>query len=483
MVLKPRYKPMAPSSKPSFHRSTFALLTCDPNNTYEANTTAEEQASFFFEVYGDSAQLTKTKVKNGETTYIIENEAAVGAEVEGVSESDSAVSPATTPNNEQQRLLTDEGLANMPMQTDDPEFNDLIQEAEHAIDEGIFPERIYQGSSGSYFVRNRERKIIGVFKPKNEEPYGHLNPKWTKWMHKMCCPCCFGRSCLIPNQGYLSESGASIVDTKFGLGVVPKTKVVALASETFNYTAIDKAKARSVKFATERFPDTLGKNMRAGLPPKIGSFQCFVTNYKDADCWIRKFSEPGNEMASSVEGQFQHLFERLVCLDYIIRNTDRGNDNWLIKYDKEKLDTPEDAIHIAAIDNGLAFPFKHPDEWRAYPYYWAWLPYADRPFSEETKTLLLHKLKDLNLVQDMVDELYQVFKHDKGFDKAMFEKQASVMRGQILNLCQALEDNKSPLQLVQMPLLRIERRGDSSSNRGSSFIQRFQDKYPFFSTC
>jgi len=33
------------------------------------------------------------------------------------------------------------------------------------------------------------------------------------------------------------------------------------------------------------------------------------------------------------------------------------------------------------------------------------------------------------------------------------------MRGQILNLCQALEDNKSPLQLVQMPLLRIERRG------------------------
>ena len=31
---------------------------------------------------------------------------------------------------------------------------------------------------------------------------------------------------------------------------------------------------------------------------------------------------------------------------------------------------------------------------------------------------------------------------------------------QILNLCQALEDKKSPLQLVQMPLLRIERRGN-----------------------
>ena len=29
--------------------------------------------------------------------------------------------------------------------------------------------------------------------PKDEEPYGRLNPKWTKWMHRMCCPCCFGR--------------------------------------------------------------------------------------------------------------------------------------------------------------------------------------------------------------------------------------------------------------------------------------------------
>src|SRR4051812_40591400 len=108
------------------------------------------------------------------------------------------------------------------------------------------------------------------------QPYGHLNPKWTKWLHRVCCPCCFGRSCLIPNQvclsvsmqsfyihetrvcilgastvvfkvfawicivtscmrcpahtmmsmqGYMSEAGASIVDTNLKLGIVPKTKV------------------------------------------------------------------------------------------------------------------------------------------------------------------------------------------------------------------------------------------------------------------
>lgn len=69
------------------------------------------------------------------------------------------------------------------------------------------------------------QKTIGVFKPKSEEPYGHLNPKWTKYFHKLCCPCCFGRGCLVPNQGYLSEAAASLVDQKLSLGVVPKTKV------------------------------------------------------------------------------------------------------------------------------------------------------------------------------------------------------------------------------------------------------------------
>ena len=39
---------------------------------------------------------------------------------------------------------------------DDREFASLIQQAELAIDNGINPERIVQGSSGSYFVKNIE---------------------------------------------------------------------------------------------------------------------------------------------------------------------------------------------------------------------------------------------------------------------------------------------------------------------------------------
>ena len=148
-------------------------------------------------------------------------------------------------------------------------------------------------------MKNIEGKIIGVFKPKDEEPYGRLNPKWTKWMHKMCCPCCFGRSCLIPNQGYMSEAGASLVDERLGLNVVPKTKVVRLASDTFNYLRIDREKARAKKMVSEHFPKVGRHFHRLGLPPKVNiqitfcvypseiRIACFVYLYFDYDFFFR----------------------------------------------------------------------------------------------------------------------------------------------------------------------------------------------------
>ncbi|XP_073441369.1 phosphatidylinositol 4-kinase type 2-beta isoform X1 [Dendrobates tinctorius] len=428
---------------------------------------------------------------------------------------------------------------------DDIEFADIIHRAEQAIDGGVFPERISQGSSGSYFVKDPKaalsnqkaarkktlpsqkenllklspfenlsfgtyerttcehglKKIIGVFKPKSEEPYGHLNPKWTKYFHKVCCPCCFGRGCLVPNQGYLSEAGAYLVDEKLGLGVVPKTKAVWLVSETFNYSAIDRAKSRGKKYALEKVPTVGRKFHRIGLPPKVGSFQLFVDGYKEADYWLRRFeTEP---LPENIRKQLQSQFERLVILDYVIRNTDRGNDNWLIRYESQEdfiegseksSDGPvpkdwtekEPIIQIAAIDNGLAFPFKHPDEWRAYPFLWAWLPQAKVPFSQETRDLILPRISDMNFVQDLCEDLYELFKTDKGFDKATFEKQMSVMRGQILNLTQALKDEKSPIQLVQMPKVVVERSRSGSQGRivhlSNAFTQTFHCRKPFFSS-
>lgn len=70
---------------------------------------------------------------------------------------------------------------------------------------------------------------------------------------------------------------------------------------------------------------------------------------------------------------------------------------------------------------------------------------------------MLPLLSDMNFVEELCGDLYELFKQDKGFDKRLFERQMAVMRGQILNLTQALKDNKSPVQLVQMPAVIVER--------------------------
>ncbi|KAL5274234.1 PI4K2B.2 family protein [Megaselia abdita] len=326
------------------------------------------------------------------------------------------------------------------------EFQKTVTEAEEAIELGIQPERIYQGSSGSYFVKNKENKPIAVFKPKDEEPYESLNPKWAKYFQRLCCPCCFGRSCLLPNQGYLSEAAASIIDSKLELNIVPKTKVIKLVAETFNYSKVDRKKCKMKHSIKERCPSANFNRM--SLPLKTGSFQIYVEGYKDADFWLRRFQT--ENLSEDLECSFQAQFERLVILDYIIRNTDRGNDNWLIKKN-------EDSIKIAAIDNGLAFPIKHPDSVRAYPYHWAWLPQARKAFSQETKQFIVPKISDMNFVEIICKELYTLFHQDKGFKMITFEKQMAVMRGQMLNLTQALKDNKSPYELIQMSPILVER--------------------------
>ncbi|KAI3413908.1 hypothetical protein GPALN_011382 [Globodera pallida] len=328
-------------------------------------------------------------------------------------------------------------------------------------------------------------------------------------------------------QGYLSETAASLVDQKLGLNVVPRTAIVALAAPTFNYGRIDRTVTSTKEQIARNYPD-LGRHFkRIGLPPKRGSFQLFVHGYKDAKYFLDQWEQyPEQAPPKPSQKEFQLQFENMVVLDYIIRNTDRGNDNWLVCYTPATLASEEGAERrrrvsssssgelkrsdslkqlkeelgnepakfmedgklidiqepgtgitergsIAAIDNGLAFPFKHPDQWRAYPYQWAKLPMAQHPFSEEIVQKILPLIDNTDFVRQLGNDLRNVFKTDKGFDKKTFVKQLSVIYGQMFNLREALRTRKTPLQLVQMtPQYMIEikkkRKKQPSSNSSES---------------
>lgn len=253
-------------------------------------------------------------------------------------------------------------------------FDDVVESVKVAIELGVHPKMISQGSSGSYFARNTDGKIVGVFKPKDEEPYASRNPKWTKWLHRNLFPCCFGRACLIPNLSYVSEAAAYVLDSRLRTNLVPYTDIVYLSSKSFHYDFWDKS-----NYYRKRKP----------FPSKVGSFQVFLKGFKDANLFLRDHpwpdqvnsgfrpdhaprwrkkpwtetcrpgsatSEDDEERRSEIRStngeevtntqdkrfvwtdamkqSFREELEKLVILDYIMRNTDRGLDNWMVKVDE-----------------------------------------------------------------------------------------------------------------------------------------------------
>lgn len=372
-------------------------------------------------------------------------------------------------------ILCQLGLPENYISKDD--FSSLVLSITDLIElENFKPSRISQGSSGSYFIYNKkivndsqEVYIAGVFKPKDEEPYGPLSPKWTKWLHRTFFPCFFGRSCLIPNLGYISEAAASVLDQQLLSFIVPHTEIIHLKSNSFYFSYLDRHRAYSK------------------LPSKIGSFQCFLKGYSEAQAWFQKNPIPNDinsipdkcEISVGLEEknldsyfewnkktlqQFREELEKLVILDYIMRNTDRGLDNWMINIQwievgrGKSLRKLTPIIKIGAIDSGLAFPWKHPDEWRSFPFGWLFLPLSviGQPFSMNTRNHYLPLLTSTLWWETTIKKLKNVFMQDADFKERMWKKQLSVLKGQAFNVVEVLKlSHAGPLELTRREIVLI----------------------------
>lgn len=290
--------------------------------------------------------------------------------------------------------------------------------------------------------------------------------------------------------GYISEAGASIVDRFLNLRMVPRTEIVELGARSMSYSLWERIEAnKKEKLLEEDDPNRPYTVFRG----KIGSFQLFVTNYRSAEEVLDEIDRMKEKPKAFIQA-FQREFERLVILDYIIRNTDRSLDNFLIRLEWISVDEEETkeeegrarldvilemesgSVHelqikgspkkvlrpivkIAAIDNGLAFPYKHPDNWRGYPFGWANLePYVQIPFSPQLRLQLLPFLRDHEAWDMLEEELRPLFRLDPEFNESHFQRQMSLMRGQLKRLGEVLEvPNSTPADLVaKEPILVFE---------------------------
>ncbi|RYO87200.1 hypothetical protein DL764_008897 [Monosporascus ibericus] len=421
------------------------------------------------------------------------------------------------------RPATAEALAALPEPAmSKAEFDEIVRSVRTAIDQGMHPSMITQGSSGSYFARNTDGKIVGVFKPKDEEPYAAGNPKWNKWIHRNLFPCFFGRACLIPNLSYVSEAAAYTLDCQLHTNLVPHTEVIYLSSKSFHYPFWDRR-----AFYRKKKP----------LPAKPGSFQVFLKGFKDANVFLREHPwpeqywsgfrsndthrnrrkrwadscRPSSRRAASDQSEsedehdsaeerplgpdnffwteslkqsFREELEKLVILDYIMRNTDRGLDNWMIKVDWETQDVSiaseppqlnmdvggsnddeeDDGQPARPVDPSQSKPARstQPNPYRAqkpmdangFPFGWLFLPVdlIGRPFSQKTRDHFLPLLTSSQWWSETQYALRKDFQIDPDFQEKMFSRQMAVMKGQAWNVVETLKiHDHGPLELTRRP--------------------------------
>ncbi|KJH51471.1 phosphatidylinositol 3- and 4-kinase [Dictyocaulus viviparus] len=331
----------------------------------------------------------------------------------------------------------------------DEEFKEVFRRAQEALENGIHPVLIPIGSSGSYFIRDKNLENIAVFKPSDEEPFAALNPKWPKFFQRWLCFCCFGRACLIPNNGYLSETGASIVDDMLELRIVPKTRIRSLASPSFFYSRC------------------CG---HCEIRPKEGSFQLFVKGYESAQTVFSRWDYDKSLLSQAEEERFKYLFQKMIVLDYIIRNTDRHMDNLLIRH------VPGEVIELAAIDNGLAFPVKHPEcvsRFRTFPFRWTHYRWANEPWDTELRMHLLSSISPAFL-HDLCHELKILFRYKQINSRYLVFNQMRVVRGQVWNLYDCLAKNEQPADLTNKEPILVTRRYRRSRPTNDNWSQWFR---------
>ena len=198
-----------------------------------------------------------------------------------------------------------------------------------------------------------------------------------------------------------------------------------MKTRTF-YTNHLRSTDASVFFRKHPWPDSTNSGFRTdAVPRKRGplNYTCVPsgTDPDEEDIEERPnpslpHDDPRNRKfvwSEVVQQQFREELEKLVILDYIMRNTDRGLDNWMIKIEwpdtsnrsatsgrgaipphltgdleasssrpespgyqpTEPMTTSRSStplaiprLRIGAIDNSLAFPWKHPDQWRSFPF-------------------------------------------------------------------------------------------------------------------
>ena len=220
---------------------------------------------------------------------------------------------------------------------------EVISAVNQGLKLNLAPNLTWDGTGGTYLMKDSYRKVRGVFKPIDEEPYAPLNPRGYIGRLKDNGI----RPGILSGEAAYREVAAYLLDYG-GLSGVPPTALVESQHPIYNYM------------------------LNTPESPKQGSFQEFIAN-KGA---IEDFS-------STKFNKFE--VQKIAILDIRILNMDRNEGNIIVTYDD----------HLVPIDHGLSIS----DCFDIYDYDLCWMNW--QACKEPTDSYFVDIIRSLDPVQDI----------------------------------------------------------------------------------
>lgn len=161
------------------------------------------------------------------------------------------------------------------------EMKSLRNEIEKGLKAGYVPELTFEGSCGTYFLKNDKRNTVAVFKPVDEEANAPNNPRNLAGI--------FGSACLKPGilsgEAAVREVSAYILDRN-GFSGVPETYLAEVKHPNFKFDLDNeiKEKKKGMPFkeiAHLILPESYDSGEDNKMMAKVGSLQRFV---RSDDC-------------------------------------------------------------------------------------------------------------------------------------------------------------------------------------------------------
>jgi hypothetical protein len=247
-------------------------------------------------------------------------------------------------------------------------IKNVALEALLSVNLGIRTAKPGLGRSETYFIKDINGKIVGIFKSASGDSLSPDAPDWwARWRNKFFTSLGIGGSTykFLPGKCHIAEYASYDMDESIKTNVVPPTTIMDLDPLRWTHQKPHLQK---------------------------GSLQIFMPNMKEATEFlgIYKNYKPEKTFDKNNKPQLSdELFEKLIIVDVVTGNLDRHAENWLIEVDK---DNPTKAKNIVLIDGGMAFSPTHADSIleRKKQYYWATTAFewSIKRFSSKAKEVI-----------------------------------------------------------------------------------------------